>query len=253
MDLSFADQVSFKVLAESPNTADIKDLFKDPKTGIPIAFSTEYAMTKWHVLDAAYKKDFDLLEEKFVGEIDIESQSLDNNKWIINQSNSSGVQYHIYDRETTSTTFLFHSRDELLPYSLSTMHPVVIKSRDGQDLVSYVTIPEHLVDSERPDRPREPIPLVLRVHGGPWYRDSYGFNPEHQWFSNRGSAVLSVNFRGSTGFGKNFLELANGQWSKDMHTDLIGKQAWIHLSSKYKSLIAVTNSISRHSFQFRWC
>ena len=183
-----------------------------------------------------------------MGEINIESQSLDNNKWIINLSNSSGVQYHIYDRETTSTTFLFPSRDELLPYSLSTMHPVVIKSRDGQDLVSYVTIPEHLVDSERPDRPREPIPLVLRVHGGPWYRDSYGFNPEHQWFSNRGSAVLSVNFRGSTGFGKNFLELANGQWSKDMHTDLIGKQAWIHLSSKYKSLIAVTNSISRHSF-----
>lgn len=225
MDLASADHISFKVLAESPNTADINELFKDPKTGIPIAFSTEYTMTKWHVLDAAYKKDFDFFEEKFVGEINIESQSLDNNKWVVSQSNSSGIQYHIYDRETTSTTFLFHSRDELLPYTLSTMHPVVIKSRDGQDLISYLTIPEHLVDSERPDRPSQPIPLILRVHGGPWYRDSYGFNAEHQWFSNRGCAVLSVNFRGSTGFGKNFMEIANGQWSKDMHNDLIGKQA----------------------------
>ncbi|KAG0055183.1 hypothetical protein BGZ83_009359 [Gryganskiella cystojenkinii] len=226
IDLSSEDEISSKVLAESPNVADIKDLLKDPKTGIPFAFCTEYSMTKWHVLDAAYKKDFELLEEKFVGEITIESQSLDNTKWVITQSNSSGVQYHLYDRETAATTFLFHARDELLPYELSTMHPVVIKSRDGQDLVSYLTIPHHIEDPEHPGRPSQPIPLVLLVHGGPWWRDSYGFKAYHQWFSNRGSAVLSVNFRGSTGFGKNFLEIANGQWGKDMHTDLIDGVEW---------------------------
>ncbi|KAG0086899.1 hypothetical protein BGZ92_007773 [Podila epicladia] len=225
MDLLSEEKDAFKLLAESPNTADIQSLIKDPKTGRPIAFSTEYTMTKWHVLDAAYKKDFEYLE-KFEGEINIGSQSLDNTKWVITQSTASGIQYHIYDRETMSTTFLFHSQDELLQYTLSNMHPVVIKSRDDQNLVSYLTIPGHLEDPERPGRPTLPIPLVLRVHGGPWWRDSYGFSPEHQWLCNRGYAVLSVNFRGSTGFGKKFVDLGNKQWSKDMHNDLIDAVEW---------------------------
>ncbi|KAF9543159.1 hypothetical protein EC957_001221 [Mortierella hygrophila] len=225
IDLTSQDKV-LRLLGESPNAADIKDLFKDPKTGSPIAFNAQHAMTKWCVLDATYKKDFEYLEETFAGEIDIASQSLDNTKWVITQNTASGIQYHIYDRGTTSTTFLFHFNDELLQYSLNNMHPVVIKSRDGHDLVSYLTIPDHLEDPKRPGRPIQPIPLVLRVHGGPWWRDSYGFSPEHQWLSNRGFAVLSVNFRGSTGFGKNFVELGNGQWSKNMHTDLIDGVEW---------------------------
>ncbi|KAF9310864.1 hypothetical protein BG003_008030 [Podila horticola] len=226
IDLMSEDKENCRLLAESPNTADIKELLKDPKTGSPFAFNTEYTTTKWHVLDAAYKKDFEYLEETFVGEINIGSQSLDNTKWVITQTTASGIQYHIYDRGTTSTTFLFHAYDELLQYTLNNMHPVVIKSRDGQELVSYLTIPDHLEDTERPGRPIQPIPLVLRVHGGPWYRDSFGFNPDHQWFSNRGFAVLSVNFRGSTGLGKTFVELGNRQWSKNMHTDLIDGVEW---------------------------
>ncbi|KAF9932516.1 hypothetical protein FBU30_007955 [Linnemannia zychae] len=225
MDLSSDEKVAFKHLAESPNAADINKLLKDPKTGTPIAFSVEFDMTKWHVLDPAYKKDFEYLG-KFEGEININSQSHDNTRWIITQSTPSGIQYHLYDRETISTTFLFHSRDDLLPYTLNKMHPVVIKSRDNQDLVSYLTVPEHFEDPERPGRPIRALPLVLRVHGGPWWRDSYGFNMDHQWLSNRGYAVLSVNFRASTGFGKKFLELGNKQWSKDMHNDLIDAVEW---------------------------
>ncbi|KAK5823676.1 aminopeptidase [Linnemannia elongata] len=225
MDLMSQDK-TLRILGESPNAADIKDLLKDPKIGTPIAFSTQHAITKWYVLDAAYKKDFEYLEANFAGEIDITSQTLDNTKWIISQSTASGIQYHIYDRGTASTTFLFHSNDELLQYTLNNMHPVVIKSRDGHDLISYLTIPDHLEDPERPGRPIQPIPLVLRVHGGPWFRDSYGFNPEHQWLSNRGFAVLSVNFRGSTGFGKSFVDLGNGQWSKNMHNDLVDGVEW---------------------------
>ncbi|KAF9164533.1 hypothetical protein DFQ26_001340 [Actinomortierella ambigua] len=225
MDLT-SQEKAIKVLGQSSNGADVKNLVKDPKTGCPIAFSVEHATTKWHVLDDAYKKDFAYLEDKFAGEIGIESQTLDNTKWIITQSTASGIQYHVYDRTASTTSFLFHSNDELLPYTLNDMHPVVIKSRDGYDLVSYLTIPNHLEDPKRSGRPLQPIPLVLRVHGGPWWRDSFGFNAEHQWLSNRGFAVLSVNFRGSTGFGKNFLEIANGQWSKDMHNDLIDGVEW---------------------------
>ncbi|KAF9577090.1 hypothetical protein BGW38_007924, partial [Lunasporangiospora selenospora] len=187
MDLTTPEK-TVRVLGESPNVADIKELLKDPKTGIPIAFTSQHALTKWHVLDPAYQKDFEYLETKFEGEIDISSQTLDNTKWVITQSTSFGVQYHIYDRETTSTTFLFHSNDEVLQYTLNTMHPVIIKSRDGNDLVSYLTIPDHLEDPARRGRPIQPIPLVLRVHGGPWWRDSFGFNAEHQWLSNRGYA-----------------------------------------------------------------
>ncbi|KAF8980538.1 hypothetical protein BGZ52_003833 [Haplosporangium bisporale] len=226
IDLMSEDKDAFRLLAESPNTADIKGLVKDPRTGSPIAFSAEYTTTKWYVLDAAYKKDFEYLEEKFVGEISVGSQSLDNTKWIITQSTASGIQYHIYDRGTTSTTFLFHSHDELLQYTLNNMHPVVIKSRDGQDLISYLTIPDHLEDTERSGRPIQPIPLILCVHGGPWDRDSFGFRPAHQWLSNRGFAVLSVNYRSSIGFGKTFVELGNRQWSKNMHTDLIDAVEW---------------------------
>ncbi|KAG0196235.1 hypothetical protein BGX28_010390 [Mortierella sp. GBA30] len=226
MDLLSEDKNAFRLLAESPNTADIQNFVKDPKTGSPIAFSVEYTTTKWYVLDAAYKTDFEYLESKFVGEIDISSQSLDNTKWVITQTTASGVQYHIYERETTSTTFLFHSQDEMLQYTLNNMHPIVIKSRDGQNLVSYLTIPDHLEHSEHAGRPTRPIPLVLRVHGGPWWRDSFGFSPDHQWLSNRGYAVLSVNFRASIGFGKKFVELGNKQWSKDMHNDLIDAVEW---------------------------
>ncbi|KAG0350956.1 hypothetical protein BGX24_007975, partial [Mortierella sp. AD032] len=162
LDLTSQDK-ALRILGVSSNTADIKDLLKDPKTGSPIAFTAQHATTKWHVLDTAYKNDFEYLEETFTGEIDIASQSLDNTKWVITQTTASGVQYHIYDRGTTTVTFLFHSSDELLQYTLNNMHPVVIKSRDGQDLVSYLTIPDHLEDPERPGRPIHPIPLVLRV------------------------------------------------------------------------------------------
>jgi len=74
--------------------------------------------------------------------------------------------------------------------------------------------------------PNRPLPLVLSVHGGPWARDSWGFDPEHQWLANRGYAVLSVNFRGSTGFGKEFVNSANGQWSGKMHDDLMDAVQW---------------------------
>ncbi|KAF9418660.1 hypothetical protein BGZ76_004347 [Entomortierella beljakovae] len=226
MDLLSEKKFDVTLLAESPNPADIKDLLLDPKTGSPIAFCVDYTTAKWYVLDTAYQKDFDFLEKKFDGVVEVISQSHDNTKWIISQKNASGIQYHILDREASSTTFLFHFRDELLKYTLNKQHPVVIKSRDDQNLVSYLSIPDHIEDSERPGRPSQPVPLILFVHGGPWARDVYGFSPYAQWFTNRGYATLSVNYRGSVGFGKKFLELGNGEWSKKMHDDLIDAVEW---------------------------
>jgi dipeptidyl aminopeptidase/acylaminoacyl peptidase len=105
------------------------------------------------------------------------------------------------------------------------MHPVSIKSRDNRDLVSYYTLPLDS-DQEEDSHPDHPLPAVLLVHGGPWHRDDWGYNPLHQLLANRGYAVLSVNFRGSTGQGKDFINAANLEWGGKMHHDLIDAVQW---------------------------
>ena len=101
----------------------------------------------------------------------------------------------------------------------------MIKSRDGLDLVCYLSLPPGS-DPDGDGIPNQPVPMVLDVHGGPWARDSWGLNAQHQWLANRGYAVLSVNYRGSTGFGKKFINAANGEWSGKMHDDLLDAVKW---------------------------
>jgi dipeptidyl aminopeptidase/acylaminoacyl peptidase len=105
------------------------------------------------------------------------------------------------------------------------MHPFVIPSRDGLNLVSYYTLPLGS-DSDDDGIPDAPLPAVLAVHGGPWGRDVWGYNAQHQWLANRGYAVLSVNFRASTGFGKAFVNAGNREWGHKMHDDLIDAVEW---------------------------
>ncbi|MEM9657883.1 MAG: S9 family peptidase, partial [Planctomycetota bacterium] len=120
---------------------------------------------------------------------------------------------------------LFSSRDDLDEYELVKMHTPVIPSRDGLDLVAYLSLPPGS-DPDGDGVPDSPKPLVLDVHGGPWARDSWGYNPYHQWLANRGYAVLNVNYRGSTGFGKDFVNAANGEWAGKMHDDLVDAVNW---------------------------
>jgi dipeptidyl aminopeptidase/acylaminoacyl peptidase len=120
---------------------------------------------------------------------------------------------------------LFSHRPELAELPLAKMRPVVIPSRDQLDLVSYLTLPNG-TDDDGDGRPNQPLPMVLLVHGGPWARDQWGFDPLHQLFANRGYAVLSVNYRGSTGFGKSFINAADRQWAETMHNDLIDAVQW---------------------------
>src|SRR5262249_4855946 len=115
-------------------------------------------------------------------------------------------------------THLFAARPELAKYTLAPMKPVTIKSRDGLELVSYLTVPVGV-------EPKN-LPLVLVVHGGPWARDNWGYNPYVQWLANRGYAVLQVNSRGSTGLGKKFLHAGDREWAGKMHDDLIDAVRW---------------------------
>ena len=151
---------------------------------------------------------------------------------------SGPVRYYLYDRKTKNAKFLFTNRPELENAKLAKMHPQVITSRDGLNLVSYITLPTW-TDPDENGRPDKPLPMVLFVHGGPWARDSWGYHSYHQWLANRGYAVLSVNYRGSTGFGKDFINASNFEWAGKMHDDLIDAVDWA-----VKSRIADKNKVA---------
>src|SRR5207244_13202273 len=103
------------------------------------------------------------------------------------------------------------------------MKPVAVPARDGLKLHGYLTLPVGL--------PAKNLPMVLYVHGGPWARDNWGYNPTAQWFANRGYACLQVNYRGSTGYGKNFLNAGDKQWGLKMHDDLRSEEHTSELQS----------------------
>jgi len=213
------------VVAEDPRV-DIGGVEVHPTEKTLQAYSTEYERQEWHVLDQSVAADFGLLRSKLRGDFGISSKTLDDSRWVIADVVDDGpVSFYLYDRDTKGLKYLFSHRPELEHLKLAKMHPWVIPARDGRKLVSYLTLP---VDSD-PDgdgRPSKALPLALWVHGGPWFRDSWGFNPVHQWLANRGYAVLSVNFRGSTGFGKSFTNAADREWGGRMHNDLIDAVTW---------------------------
>jgi len=170
--------------------------------------------------------DFAHLAEVDEGDFSVVSRSLDDRQWVVSYVLDAGpVRYYLYDRDTGKARFLFTNRKDLEGLPLAPMHPVTIRSRDGLDLVCYYTLPL-ASDPAGKGKPREPVPLVLHPHGGPWGRDGWGYDPFHQWLANRGYAVLSVNFRGSTGFGKGFINAGNLEWGRKMHDDLIDAVDW---------------------------
>src|SRR5690606_27329998 len=120
---------------------------------------------------------------------------------------------------------LFSSRPALENQPLVPQWPVEIRTRDSLDLVRYLTLPGH-ADPDGDGDPDRTVPMVLFVHGGPWARDTYGYSAYPQWLANRGYAVLQVNYRGSTGFGKDFVTQSNQQWGAKMHDDLIDAVQW---------------------------
>jgi dipeptidyl aminopeptidase/acylaminoacyl peptidase len=215
----------FQMLAEDPR-ADLSGVILHPTELRVQAVSFTYDRRHWQVLDTSIQADLDYLATVENGEIDVVSRTLDDGHWIVAYTmDNSPLRYHRYERAARKATFLFSDRKELEDKPLASMHSVTIKSRDGLDLVSYFTLPPGTI-SNGAERPEKPLPMVLFVHGGPWGRDSWGFDPWHQWLANRGYAVLSVNFRASTGFGKAFTNAGNMEWGAAMHRDLIDAVDW---------------------------
>jgi dipeptidyl aminopeptidase/acylaminoacyl peptidase len=206
--------------------SDVGGVLQHPTEKNIQAVSFTYLRRQWVVLDDAIGDDLKFLETVEDGEFQITSRTLDDKLWTVAYIVDDGpVQFYLYDRENKKAHFLFSSRKDLENYPLVNMHPVVIEARDGLALPSYYTLPPGS-DKDGDGRPEKPVPMVLDVHGGPWARDTWGYNPTHQWLANRGYAVLSVNFRGSTGFGKKFINAANGEWAGKMHSDLLDAVDW---------------------------
>lgn len=170
-------------------------------------------------LDSSLEADYEVLEAAGPGDIVNLSRTLDDDKWVVTYSRDDGpVQWYLYDRPAKKTELLFSARPELEKYQLSTMEPIEYAARDGMTIYGYLTIPFG-VDAEQ-------LPMVLLVHGGPWHRDVWGYNPWAQWLANRGYAVLQPNFRGSTGYGKQYINAGDRQWAGAMHTDLLDAKNW---------------------------
>ncbi len=214
-----------KVIFEDPR-ADLSAIMIHPTEKTIEAAASNYTRVEWKLLDESIKADIDYLNTVTDGEMSVASRSLDDKVWTVVYVMDNGpVQYYLYDRSKKKARFMFTNRKELENTKLSKMHPVVIKSRDGMNLVSYLTLP-FWTDTDNDVRPDKPLPMVLYVHGGPWARNSWGYHTYHQWLSNRGYAVLSVNYRGSTGFGKDFINAGNLEWAAKMHDDLIDAVNW---------------------------
>ncbi|MGC0372391.1 MAG: hypothetical protein DGJ47_001104, partial [Rickettsiaceae bacterium] len=205
---------------------DISSLLVDQQTYEIQAVSTTHQRTKWHALNAGTAKDFAVLKTVEDGDLSIVSRTQDESKWIVSYIKSNAPHhYYLYERDNRQIRFLFTSNSKQDQFTFAKTHPIMIKARDGLQLPTYLTVPAWM-DTQGNGTVKEPVPLVLYVHGGPNARDHWGFNATAQWLANRGYAVLQVNYRGSTGFGKKFINAGDGEWAGKMQRDLEDGVQW---------------------------
>lgn len=215
MRLIKADIASGKeeVIAEDPEY-DLSGAFIDGKRKLPLAVSFDKARTEWKVLDNSIADDFKVLSEVRRGDFVVTSKSLDEQTWIVSYITDDGpATAYLYDRPNKKAHFLYSNNSKLEKTKLARMEPIEYKAQDGLLIRGYLTLPVGV-------EPKN-LPTVLLVHGGPWARDAWGYNGLVQFLANRGYAVLQVNFRGSTGYGKQFLNAGNREWAAKMHQDLL--------------------------------
>lgn len=182
------------------------------------------------IFDESIREDIDNIAKLNNGDFVVYDRDNANKIWLVGFSQDVGsVCFYTYNRETKKGDLLFYSKPDLNNYTLAEMYPISFQAQDGLNVHGYITFP--------PNKERVNLPMVLTVHGGPWHRDTWGYNPEAQWLANRGYVCLQVNFRGSTGYGKAFLNAGDREWGGKMHTDLtdamdyVVKQGWVDASN----------------------
>jgi dipeptidyl aminopeptidase/acylaminoacyl peptidase len=170
--------------------------------------------TRVYFKDKAFEADYNWLKSKLPGrEIALGSHTTDENLWVVGAgSDTEPGETYLWDRKAKKLDLQYKIREKLPREALASMQPIHYKSSDGLDIPAYLTLPKGL--------PAKGLPTLVIPHGGPWARDNWGYNSLAQFFANRGYAVLMMNFRGSTGYGKKFLNAGNGEWGKKMQDDI---------------------------------
>ncbi|MEX0875323.1 MAG: S9 family peptidase [Actinomycetota bacterium] len=216
MDIATGEE---EVIAEDPNY-DVSGVLVHPDTREIQAVAFLRDRVEWQVLDASIQEDFDAIRSLHEGDFGVTDRDHADRTWVVAFTADDGpVSYYVLDRASKQATFLFDHRPDLNEYDLAKMEPFEIKARDGLTVHGYLTFP---ANSERKD-----LPTVLNVHGGPWVRDTWGFDPEAQWLANRRYLSVQVNYRGSTGYGKAFTNAGDKEWGGKMHDDLIDVVNWV--------------------------
>jgi dipeptidyl aminopeptidase/acylaminoacyl peptidase len=207
------------VLAEDPE-ADVAGAVLDPDTRDPqIVMILKDRMT-YAVLDPSVEDDLKAIRGLHPGDPMFLGRDEADQTWLVGFTVDAGsITFYMYDRPSKSGRLLFEARPALSSYTLAAMEPFSFTARDGLEIHGYVTFP--------PGQGRSSLPAVLDVHGGPQVRDSWGYNPEAQWFANRGYLCVQVNYRGSTGYGKAFVAAGDREWGGKMHDDLIDAVSYV--------------------------
>ena len=201
-----------EMLAEDPE-ADVTGVQLHPDTREPQIVTFLKDRAEYRVLDPSVTEDLTAVRALHPGDPDLEDRDDSDTLWVVGFTNDTGpIPYFLYDRPSRQSRFLFDHRPELSRYQLAPLEPFSYRARDGLVIHGYVTFP--------PGDGRTGLPMVLNVHGGPWARNTWGFNPEAQWLANRGYLCVEVNFRGSTGYGKAFVNAGDREWGGKMQDDL---------------------------------
>jgi dienelactone hydrolase len=202
------------VESDPVNRVDFGQAIFSDLTDEIVVTSYEDERTRLYWKNKGWEADYKLLQSKLPGkEINPGSMTRDERLWLIsaNSDMEPGERY-LFDRSTKKLTLQYRVFDKLPREALAPMKPIRYKSSDGLEVPAYLTLPKGAAAKN--------LPLIVFPHGGPWGRDSWGYNSFAQFLANRGYAVLSPNFRASTGYGKKFLNAGNNEWGQKMQDDL---------------------------------
>jgi dipeptidyl aminopeptidase/acylaminoacyl peptidase len=222
------------VIVQDPKY-DVQDVFVHPTTHEIQAVGFYKEKLEWRVLDKSIEDDFAILAQVRGGEFTVahppyESpilfsrnlgrRDLQDKVWLVSYESDQGPTYHYaYHRESKTTTLLFSEQPKLETFKLASMQPIAYQARDGLEIHGYLSLPAGIAAKK--------LPTVLFVHGGPYLRDRWGYYSTVQWLANRGYAVLQVNYRGSSGYGRQFVLASYKEWGGKMHDDLIDGVNWL--------------------------
>ena len=191
------------------------------------AWRANWMRPRWQSGSAQVRRELEFLQARVDGDLDIVSRSQDGSRWLVSYTSSHrSPEFYLFEREASRLVHLAAQMPSINDLTLPKLKPVVITSRDGLQLVSYLLLPLGS-DPDGNGIPDSPLPMIIYVHGGPNdERAEYGYSSRLHWLANRGYAVMNVNYRGSPGFGKGFLNAQNLEWGNKMNLDVVDQAYW---------------------------